>query len=63
MKQHILLQIPVPFGDPDFTLRDFFAAHALFLSANENLGLDDAVRDSYIVADMMMEQRKQKETK
>lgn len=50
--------ISVPEGDPPFNLRDLFAAYALNMFAGPDWGFGEAVKGSYEVADMMMEERK-----
>jgi len=57
MKQNILLQMPVPFGDPDFTLRDWFAAHAV-LASTYDWSPEKIAEYSYEMADALMEARK-----
>jgi hypothetical protein len=57
MKQHILLQIPVPFEEPDFHLRDWFAAPAL-LAATYDWSPEKIAGYAYEMADALMEARK-----
>jgi endo-1,4-beta-D-glucanase Y len=57
MKQIILLQMPVTFGDPDFTLRDFFAAYAL-MTVTSDWSREDTTRYCYSMADDIIKKRK-----
>jgi len=53
----MLLQIPVPFEEPEFHLRDWFAAHAI-LVATYDWSPEKIAEYAYEMADAMMEARK-----